>query len=547
MKIKTLTDSKEIIQIDEYLKLNGVEDIYEYLHPTNKYIESPYLHTNMVEAVQLFKYHYLNKDLVYILCDSGDCDGITSTCILYKYMRRLNHKWKIKIGIHTGKQRGLQDEDLLNDILEKKPSLVIIPDSGTNDKEQAEILRDNDISLLVLDHHQLKTPIEYGTLINNQVGDVDHYGSGCAETFMFLRALDIEFNHKWANDYIDLVGLSTISDSMNVTSQQNRKYIAYGLLNPNNIKNGLLWALFEEKGLFDKDYNQRDIAFSIVPLINAVCRSDEQELKQKMILGFLGKYDIDEVVDLMKKAHSHQTYVVNKFVGKYEFDDDSKFNIYISDDLPRSYSGLIAQKIMCKNGRPTIVGKDKDGSIIGSCRSTIDIREELDNNEYVDFANGHSQAFGIGLQSENLQPFIESLDSLNLSSEPYIDVLQSWSIKSIPKRLYGLYEPYNELWGHGLQNPLFHVDNISISSNDINIVGKNQDTARIKYKDVTIIIFHLTDVDKERLLCYNKSTRLNLQVVGNLTLNEWHGKHYPQIVVDKFEINEINHSLDDLL
>ena len=195
MNIKTLTDSDRIVQPNNYLELCGIKDIDEYVNPTNKYVENPLQHINMLEAVQLFKYHYLNKDKAYILCDSGDTDGITSTVILYKYMRRLNPNWIIKIGLHTGKQRGLQDEDLLNDILEKKLKLVIIPDSGSNDKEQAEILKENDISLLVLDHHDIDTPIEYGVLVNNQQGNVDHYGSGCAETSPDRRPWPFRSSH----------------------------------------------------------------------------------------------------------------------------------------------------------------------------------------------------------------------------------------------------------------------------------------------------------------------------------------------------------------
>ena len=564
MNINILADNKQIISVEDYIKMCGVQDVEEYLRPTNKYIENPYEHINMKEGVQLFKYHYLNNDKTYILCDSGDCDGITSTSILYRYMKRLNYKWNIKIGIHTGKQRGLQDEDLLQDILDKDIKFVIIPDSGTNDKEQAEILKEHGISLLVLDHHELTTPIEYGTLVNNQVGDVDHYGSGCAETFMFLRALDIEFNHKWANDYIDLVGLSTISDSMNITSQQNRKYIEFGLFRYNNIKNGLLLELFNEQ--LEDGYSQKDIAFKIVPLINSVCRSDNQQLKQDMILGFIGKYkgEYSELVELMKKQHSHQTYVVNKYVNKYfEYKDmpedeyeectdaildtnDCPFNIYIANDLPRSYSGLIAMKLCSKNGKPTIVAKDKGGKCIGSCRSLVECREWLNDNEYVDFANGHSLAFGIGLQSENLYDFLWSLNTFKSSSEPCIDVLQSYTIKYLPKRLFGLYDQYNELWGHGMSNPKFYINNINIDTKkDIQTLGKGN-TVKINNSDISIMFFNISDIDKERLMCYNKAT---LEVVGELNVNEWNGRKYPQIIVDKFEIKEYNNdiSLEDLL
>lgn len=47
-------------------------------------------------------------------------------------------------------------------------------------------------------------------------------------------------------------------------------------------------------------------------------------------------------------------------------------------------------------------------------------------------------------------------------------------------------------------------------------------------------------------MCYNKAT---LEVVGELNVNEWNGRKYPQIIVDKFKVKEYNKdiSLEDLL
>src|SRR5574344_2302211 len=101
MKIKAMFDDVNFT-IEEYLNAHGISDTVEYLKPTGKYIESPLLYDNMKEGVQAFKYHYLQKDKVYILCDSGDSDGILSTTIIYRYMKLMNLKWNIKILIHKG-------------------------------------------------------------------------------------------------------------------------------------------------------------------------------------------------------------------------------------------------------------------------------------------------------------------------------------------------------------------------------------------------------------------------------------------------------------
>jgi hypothetical protein len=47
MNINILADNKQIVSIEDYLRLCGVQDVEEYLKPTNKYIENPYEHTNM--------------------------------------------------------------------------------------------------------------------------------------------------------------------------------------------------------------------------------------------------------------------------------------------------------------------------------------------------------------------------------------------------------------------------------------------------------------------------------------------------------------------
>ena len=69
-----------------------------------------------------------NLSDAYIICDS-DLDGITSTVIIYQYMKALNKDWNIDILIHKGKERGLQDEEILKHIKESPRDFIIIPDA----------------------------------------------------------------------------------------------------------------------------------------------------------------------------------------------------------------------------------------------------------------------------------------------------------------------------------------------------------------------------------------------------------------------------------
>ena len=570
MKIKELYKDNEEITLNSYLNKCGVRDINEFLQPVGKYLDDCFAYHNMNEALEMFKRN-INKD-TYILCDSGDVDGITSTVIICQYMKEINKDWDISILIHEGKERGLQDETLFEYIKTYPRPFLIIPDSGTNDFEQAEQLKEFNIDILVLDHHTMVTPIENGIIINNQDerNNVSKYGSGCLVTHKFLWALDKTFHYKHTSaEYIDLVALSLISDIMNMSDEQNRTYYCYGIETIDCIQNPFLKALFIKFIGDGKEYTQRDISFKIVPKLNSICRSKNQELKYILINAFLGKEDIEYVLDECAKAHQNQISIVNEIIenneNKISEISDNKLILFSCDEMPRSYSGLIAGKIMemC-NGKPAIVGKVIDNNFIGSLRSPIPLQTELDNNELVDWARGHEQSCGVQIPKDNLQLLVDYYNTLNLSYEPCIDVLKSYPIKDVPTNLFELFDPStNVLWGHEIPKPVFEIHDIIYYPVDVRILGNNKRTLKItyigEYQDIDILIFNATKQDKVDLgLGYfdennnfidfkieqfpNKKI---LSVVGTVGINKYigrYGKIYinNQIIVDKFKTKVYN-------
>lgn len=101
MKIKTIFNNISDISLENYLKKCNISDVQEYINPSGKYIESPYIYKNMLKGVQLIKYHILQNDLICIICDN-DADGVCSTTLTYKYLKLLEPKLNIKILIHKG-------------------------------------------------------------------------------------------------------------------------------------------------------------------------------------------------------------------------------------------------------------------------------------------------------------------------------------------------------------------------------------------------------------------------------------------------------------
>ena len=556
MNVNELFKKDEEITLESYLKKCNIKDIKEFCSPSGKYLDNCFLYEDIRSAVAEVKYllNYSNSTIVIV--QDADLDGICSTVILYQYLSNLNPNWNIRILIHKGKERGLSDEDVMNDIILLHPDLVFVPDAGTNDKIQAEELCKADIGLVVIDHHNYDTPIEKGILINNQNPNykVQRDGSGTLVTHKFLQAMDIEFNLNWSSFCIDLVALSLISDSMNMNNMENRTYYHYGLETIDCVQNEFLrQCMFKFIG--DKEYTQRDIAFKIVPKFNSIVRSKDQILKQRLIYAFLGQDNIEEVLDLCAEAHKNQIETVNNIieanVGKIKEITDNNLIILSCDDMPRSYSGLIAGKVMnmCDN-KPTIVGKIIDGEFIGSLRSPIPLQEDLDKNELIEWCHGHAESAGICIKETNINNIVEYYNGLNLSYSPQIDVLQSYSINNIPNYLFNEFGANMDvIWGKGLEQPKFHIT-LEYNPIDFTIMGKSKTTLKLKQNGIDIMWFFTDKKKKEKLKIgyINEDgdfienpfvdTIYKLEIIGTLGINVWNNRTTNQIIVEDFEVKE---------
>ena len=556
MNVNELFKKDEEITLESYLKKCNIKDIKEFCSPSGKYLDNCFLYEDIRSAVAEVKYLLNYNDSTIVIVQDADLDGICSTVILYQYLSSLNPNWNIRILIHKGKERGLSDEDIMNDIMLLHPDLVFVPDAGTNDKIQAEELCKADIGLVVIDHHNYDTPIEKGILINNQNPNykVQRDGSGTLVTHKFLQAMDIEFNLNWSSFCIDLVALSLISDSMNMNNMENRTYYHYGLETIDCVQNEFLrQCMFKFIG--DKEYTQRDIAFKIVPKFNSIVRSKDQILKQRLIYAFLGQDNIEEVLDLCAEAHKNQIETVNNIieanVGKIKEITDNNLIILSCDDMPRSYSGLIAGKVMnmCDN-KPTIVGKIIDGEFIGSLRSPIPLQEDLDKNELIEWCHGHAESAGICIKETNINNIVEYYNGLNLSYSPQIDVLQSYSINNIPNYLFNEFGANMDvIWGKGLEQPKFHIT-LEYNPIDFTIMGKSKTTLKLKQNGIDIMWFFTDKKKKEKLKIgyINEGgdfienpfvdTIYKLEIIGTLGINVWNNRTTNQIIVEDFEVKE---------
>lgn len=148
-----------------------------------------------------------NKEAVVIV--DCDCDGFTASALLINYLHDIFPTWvenKLHWWVHEGKQHGLQDA--MEYIESHHFSLVIAPDSSSNDYDQHMELLAQGIKTIILDHHLADHVSDYAITINNQLCDYPNKElSGVGVVWQFCRYLDSLLNVHHADQYLDLVAL----------------------------------------------------------------------------------------------------------------------------------------------------------------------------------------------------------------------------------------------------------------------------------------------------------------------------------------------------
>jgi single-stranded-DNA-specific exonuclease len=281
--IKTVLTNRGIINIEEFMNSNK-EDLEQ-----NSYSNLNNIH----KGVEVLLKHIKNEDMISLVVDP-DVDGICSSAALYNYLETLTKEEDLPkinwdIVTHSGKGHGFSKDIVIN----SETKLIITPDGGSNDLEEHKRLHNEDIDILVIDHHVVDKESEDAIIINNQISN-DYKNksfSGVGIVYRFLQALDDEFFISHADDYLDLVALGNIADVMNTSDYETRYYIQQGILQE-HLVNPFLKILIKKTGVDVGNDLERyiypiDVSFKIAPLVNALLRLGTVEEKEKLFTCFI--------------------------------------------------------------------------------------------------------------------------------------------------------------------------------------------------------------------------------------------------------------------
>lgn len=578
MKVNLVNENFDCDYVENLLRARGVEDIDNFIAPSDDCLQSPTALKNIGIGAALFRRIVHSRGRILVIVDS-DADGYSSSAIIYQYLKRLNPECEVDWWLHEGKQHGLSDhiDHLIDTNIHY--DLVILPDSSTNDKEFHERLDEIGTPCLVLDHHEQDTPLSDNAIVINNQTSPDYLNkdlTGAGVTWQFCRYVDSLEGTNYAADLIDLAALGNVGDMCSMLSLENRWLFVHGFA-PTAIKNDFLKALLTKQaysitGKTDPSWTELTgaitptaIAFYIVPLINAMIRVGTQAEKERMFMAFIdgsvmvpsgkrGARGALERVDIESarecaNAKAKQNRIKEQAAENIEikiFNNDLLANKVLlvelddEDDFPSELNGLIANYLANKYQRPTMVVRgNSDGELKGSARGLNDselkdFRQALQDTGLMLLASGHAQAFGVGFRASDAPALIEHLNCdlahINFGEGSYdVNFIRDVNSSDLRPLIVALAKA-NKLWGQGNNEPLIYIQNVPLTS--LRVMGQNKDTLKIEANGISYMKFKATELIDQ--LTLNENDRIN--IVGRANLNSWGGNITPQIFIDDYEI-----------
>ena len=562
--VETILKNRGVIDWKQYMKLND-DCIYPYS-----------MLSNMGQAVECMKKHIENKNRIHIIVDS-DVDGYTSGSMMYRYLKLVDPKLDITYSLHTAKQHGLSYDIEVPD----NCNLLIIPDAGSNDVEQCKELKEKGIDIIILDHHICDKENIYAIVVNNQLGDYPNKNlCGAGVVYKFLQALDDELWESYADNMLDMVALANISDVMDMREYETRHLVDKGL---NKIRSKLFKALIDKQSYsMNGVVNITSVQFYITPILNAMIRIGYQNEKDLLFRAFIEtdeifKYkkrgateEIDEDIyaraarlcyntkNRQSKEVTKEVTEVDNIIEKQNLNSNKALFINGSDIINESLIGLVAMKVADKYQKPCIILRrrkhieNEPYLYGGSCRnfdnSPVDsLKNELVSTGLFEFVQGHDNAAGVCINRANVVSAIEAVNEqwkdidftpkYLVDFDVMMDDIDICFIKEI--------DDMKDIFGQGIKEPLVHISNIPVYTEDVTLMGKELNSWKIIINDEIAIVKFLVDTSIDPIIReYRKNGENNdvcigsMDIIGTVSMNNYKGILTPQIIVKDYILKQ---------
>lgn len=411
--------SNLIIGLLEKRGITGEEDIEEFLSESPQRTYDPFLMLNMEKGVEMVLDAVSRGQRICIYGDY-DADGITSTVMMMQMLSRLTDNLFYYIPSRFDEGYGL-NMSAVDTVKEKGADMLITVDCGCVSVEEIAYAQRLGMTVLVTDHH---TPgdIEVSCPVINprQAGcEYPFKGlAGCGVVFKFCCALinRTGFDSSMKKRLLDLAAIGTVGDIMPMVDE-NRTIVKYGLKAIRNSGRKGLCALLSELSINQRTVTEEDIAYSLVPHLNAAGRIKDADTAVELLLSdddATVKRYVKELVrrNVLRKEIQNDTYEKCLMIASDQI-ETRKCLVIKCDDAHEGITGIVAGKIKDRYSRPVIIVSPVAEGLRGTGRSVpgIDLFSVLKESEqlFTKFG-GHKGACGFTMDEENFGSLFDEVE-----------------------------------------------------------------------------------------------------------------------------------------
>ncbi len=494
-----------------------------------------------------------NRERVAIFGDY-DVDGAASSALLARYLRHFGIAADIYIPDRIFEGYGPNAPALHK--LAETADLIVTVDCGTNSGAAFDTLKDRDVDIVVLDHHQPGEPTpEVAAVVNpNREDDLSGLGYLCAAGVVFMTLVDVsrQLRASGRSDLpdlmamLDLVALATVCDVVPLVAL-NRALVAKGLIVARALRNPGLAALAETARI-GEPVAPFHFGFVLGPRINAGGRIGNAALGAQL----LSTDDADDAARIaaeLDALNAERQAIEKRMVDEARADAEREMAsanppaviVGASRDWHAGIVGLIAARLREATRRPAFaIAFDANGIGTGSGRSIAGfdlgrlVRDAVEAG-LLEKGGGHAMAAGITVAEDRLaalRAFLEDKAGAAVTDLVDMAVLEidgALSSGGVTEALVATLDQAGP-FGAGNPEPVFAFPRHTIAS--ARPVGQGHLKLSLRgvgLGSVDAIAFRVAGEPLGRLLTEHVGRALH--VAGTVSINHFNGRRIPQVRV----------------
>ena len=502
-----------------------------------------------IEKATFFIKEQIQQNKKIRIVGDYDVDGVCSTYILYKGLKKLNANVDYIIPDRVKDGYGI-NMSIIQKCIEDKIDVIITCDNGIAANEEIKFAKQNNIEVVVTDHHDIqKLPEDAYAIVDPKRDDFNYPFKeicGAVVAMKFIKYLYNLYDDKNLDYKIFLVFamIATICDIMPITNE-NHIIVKEGLKIIKQTENKGLQKLLQNANLLSKEITTYHIGFIIGPQINASGRLKTAELAIKLFLSEDDK-EIENIANELKQLNEERKKETDFGEGEGLIEATEKYNndkvlVLYLEGVNESVAGIVAGRIKDKLYKPTIVLTDTiDENILkASCRSieSYNMFEELSKkkNLFIKFG-GHKLAAGFSINKNDLEELRLdlnkncNLEEENFTKKIYIDY--ELSLNQINIDLINDIEKLKP-YGHMNEKGLFALRDVEFSI--INTYGEKNNIIKLLLKKDNYKQYATLFCDS---LQFKKSTENSqkIDILYNLSTNEYNNMQNIDMIIQDYRV-----------